>query len=61
MASGEHIAQDPRFGLFQDFDFAGILKTQNRPREYSMYLRESNVRSHKLDVEETNFSFTQFF
>ena len=39
----------------------GIFKTQNRLRVYDMYLRESNVRSHKLDVHETNFSFTQFY
>ena len=41
----------------------GILKIQNRPREegYPMYLGESNVRSHKLDVQETNFSLTQFY
>ena len=27
----------------------------------STYLRKSNVRSHLLDVQETNFSFTQLY
>ena len=31
----------------------------NRLRVNSVYLRESNVRSHKLDVQETNLSLTQ--
>ena len=37
-----------------------IMKTQNWSRWNSLYLREWNIRSHKLDVQETSFSLTQF-
>ena len=35
------------------------MKTQNRSRWNSLYLREWNIGSHKLDVQETSFSLTQ--
>ena len=36
-------------------------KLKKRPRWNSLYIWEWNIRSHKLDVQETNFSLTQFY
>ena len=48
-----------RSGLFQDADFAGDLEV-NIWRN-SMHFRKPNVRANKLDVQETDFCFTQFY
>ena len=37
------------------------LKTQNQHQEGLMYFRKSHVCAKKLDVQETDFSFTQFY
>ena len=38
----------------------GILRTQNPLLEDIVHFRKSYICSNKLDVQETNFSFTQF-
>ena len=55
-------AQQCRLGLFQDSDFcrrSWILKI-NITRS-SVHFRASHVCAHKLDVQETDLSFTQFY
>ena len=44
--------QHCRLGLFHDSNFVGNLW-------YSVYLQTSNIRSHQLDVQETNFRLSQ--
>ena len=52
-------AKQCRLGLFQDSDLAGdVLKIHLRWN--IVHFRKSYVSSNKLDVQETNFSFTQF-
>ena len=46
-------AKQCRLGLFQDTDVAGDLE--------DLHLRKPNVRANKLDVQETDFCFTQFY
>ena len=54
-------AQHCRLGLFQDSVFAGDLENSkiNLGESY-MYFRRSNIRSHQLDVQETNVNISQF-
>ena len=42
--------------MFQDSDFAGDLNI----RETLVHIRNTHVRANMLDVQETDFSFTQF-
>ena len=54
-------AQQCRLGLYQDSDFAGDLEDSKSTSGWnSLHFRKSNVRVNKLDVQETNLSFTQF-
>ena len=54
-------AQHRRLGVFQDSDFTGDHENSKLTSMDFLYLREWNIRSHKLDVQETNFSLTQFY
>ena len=69
-------AKQCRLGLLKDSDFAGDFEDSKStsggilcifgsqtfvPTSWQMCIRESHVRSHKLDVQETNFSFPQFY
>ena len=45
---------------FKTLTLLEILKTQNRLRVDSVHFRKANVRANKLDVQETDFCFTQF-
>ena len=52
-------AQQCRLGLFQDSDFAGDLKDLKIYfRENFGHFRKPHARANKLDVQETDFSFT---
>ena len=54
-------AQHCRLVLFQDSDFAGDLEELKiNPERNLMYLRKSNICSHKLDVQQANVSVSQF-
>ena len=59
-------AQHGRLGLLQDLDFAGDPGIQNQPRGDLMYFGKPNfcqsyICSNQLDVQETDFSFAQFY
>ena len=55
-------AQHCRLGSFQVSDFAGDLDdSKSTSGRYSMYLPESNGRTHTLDVQERKFSSTRFY
>ena len=55
-------AQQCRLGLYQDSDFAGDLEDSKKNiRRDSVHFRKSHVRANKLDVQETDFSFTQLY
>ena len=50
-----------RLGLFQDSDFAGDLEdSKSTAGRNIVHFWKSYICSNKLDVQETNFSFTQF-
>ena len=49
-------AKQYRLGLFQDSDFAGDLQDSAK----TLRFWKSYICSNKLDVQETDFSFTQF-
>ena len=53
-------AQHCRSGLFQDSDFAGDFEDSTSTSGGVLYVRKSHVCANKLDVQETDFSFTQF-
>ena len=54
-------AKQCRLGLFQDSDFAGDLEdSKSTSGGTFVHLRKSYVCSNKLDVQETNISFSQF-
>ena len=54
-------AQQCRLGLFQDSDFAGdLVDTKSTSGGLLCIFRKSHVRANKLDVQEKDFSFTQF-
>ena len=55
-----NIAQRCRLGLFQNSDCAGDLEDKINIRWTLVYFRKSHVRVSKLDVQETDFFFTQF-
>ena len=49
-----------RLGLFQDSDFAGDLEDSKINIRWTlMHFRKSNICANKLDVEETDITFTQ--
>ena len=54
-------AKQCRLGLFQDSDFAGDLE-DSKSTSCAKFVRfwKSYICSNKVDVRETNFSFTQF-
>ena len=55
-------AQQCRLGLFQDSDFAGdLVDTKSTSGGLLCIFRKSHVRANKLDVQEKDFSFTQFY
>ena len=55
-------AQHCRLEICLDSDFAGRSSRLKIDLGWiSVYLRESNIRSHKLGGQEANFSFTQFY
>ena len=55
-------AQQCRLGLFQDSDFAGDLEdSKSTSGGVLCFFRKSHVCANKLDVQETDFSFTQFY
>ena len=55
------IAQQCRLGLFVDSVFAGDLEDSKINIRWTLvHIRKSHVRANKLDVQETDFSFTQF-
>ena len=54
-------AQQCRLGLFQDSDFAGGLEdSKSTLRRIFVHIWKTHFCSHMLDVQETNFCFTQF-
>ena len=54
-------AKQCRLGLFQDSDFAGDLEdSKSTSGGNIMYLRKPHICSNKLDVQETNISFSHF-
>ena len=54
-------AKQCRLGLFQDSDFAGDLEDSKSTSGGTLCVFwKSYICSNKLDVQETNFSFTQF-
>ena len=54
-------AKQCRLGLFQDSDFAGDLEdSKSHFWRNIVHFRKSYICSNKLDVQETNFSFSQF-
>ena len=54
-------AQQCILGLFQDFDFAGDLEDSKSTFRWSIvHFRESHLCTDQLDVQETDFCFTQF-
>ena len=55
-------AQQCRLGLFQDSDFEGDLEDSKVNFGWnSVHFRKPNICASKLDVQETNLSFTQFY
>ena len=55
-------AQQCILGLFQDSDLAGDLEDSKSTSSGLLCIfRKSHVRANKLDVQETDFSFTQFY
>ena len=53
-------AKQCRLGLFQDSDFAGDLEdSKSTSGENIMCFRQSHICSNKLDVSETDVSFSQ--
>ena len=55
-------AQQCRLGLFQESDFAGDLEdSKSISGRILCIFGGSRVCANKLDVQETNFSFTQFY
>ena len=55
-------AQQCRLGLFQDSDFAGDLEDSKSISDGLLCILEvTHIRAHMLDVQETDFSFTQFY
>ena len=57
----ENTAQQCKFGLFQDSDFAGDLEDSTSTSGGVLCIFGSHVCANKLDVQETDFSFTQFY
>ena len=55
-----NIAKQCRLGLFQDSDFAGDLEDSKSTSGGTLHFWKSYICSNQLDVQETNFSFTQF-
>ena len=54
-------AQQCGLVLFQDSDFAGDLEHSKINIRWTLvHIRESHVRPNKLEVQETDSSFTQF-
>ena len=54
-------AKQCRLGLFQDSDFAGDLEGSKSTSGGTLCIFwKSHLRSNKLDVQETNISFSQF-
>ena len=53
-------AQQCRLELFQDSDLQVILKTQSQHQVHSCAFSEVTRSCNKLDVQETDFSLTQF-
>ena len=48
--------------MFQDSEFAGDLEYSKINIRWTLvHFRKSHARANKLDVQETNFSFTQFY
>ena len=54
-------AQQCRFGLFPDSHFAGDFADSTSTSGDSVHFRKSHFCANKLDVQETNLSFTQFY
>ena len=52
-------AKQCRLGLFQDSDFAGDLEDSKSTSGGTMCFRQSHICSNKLDVQETDVSFSQ--
>ena len=50
-----------RLGLLQDSDFAGDLEDSKSTSGGVLYFRKSHVCANKLDVQETDCSFTQIY
>ena len=46
---------------FKTLIFQETLKTPNQHQENFVYFRKSHVCANKLDVQETDFRFTQFY
>ena len=58
----EDTAQQCRLGLFQDSDFTEDLEDSKvNIRRNSVHFRKSHVCASKLEVQETNFTCTQFY
>ena len=56
-----HTARQCRLGLFQDSDFAGDLGDSKFNIGWNlMQFRKSHVRANRLDVQETDISFSLF-
>ena len=54
-------AKQCRHGLFQDSDFAGDLEDSEINIRWTLvHIRKSHVCANKLDVQATDFSYTQF-
>ena len=55
-------AQQCISGLFEDSDFAGDLEdSKSTIRRNSGHFRKPNICANKLDVQDTNLGFTQFY
>ena len=55
-------AQQCRYGLFQDSDFAGDLDdSKSTSGGVLCVFRKPNICANKLDVQESNLSFTQIY
>ena len=54
-------AQQCRLGLFRDCDFAGDLEDSKSTSGGVLRIFGSHVCASKLDVQGTDFSFTQFY
>ena len=55
-------AQQCRSGLFQESDFAGdLVDSKSISGEQFVHFRKPNICAKKLDVQETNLSFTLFY